>query len=85
MEGVGGAVFPISKRELLDQVGEDTVVFEGRNVALHDLIKEVHDDFFDNEEELLTALETIFVPTAEETDPRPAVVIGREREFPAKE
>lgn len=81
MEGVDVALFPISKRELLEQVGDNTVVFEGRNVALHDIIKDVHDDFFESEEELLEALETIYVPTVEETELVPPVV-GREREFP---
>ena len=56
-EALATVTFPISKRELLEQVGDDTVLMEGRNVSLHDLIKDVHDDHFDSEEELLGALE----------------------------
>lgn len=57
MEAVGDVTFPISKRELIEQVGDGTVILSGRNVELHDLIKDIHDDFFDNESEFLGALE----------------------------
>ena len=50
--------FPISKRELLDEVEDDTVLLGGRNVSLHDLIKDIHDDYFESESEFLDALET---------------------------
>lgn len=57
MEAMHSVSFPISKRELIDQVGDGTVVFQGRNVDLHELIKDVHDDYFESEEELRSALE----------------------------
>lgn len=66
MEAVATVAFPISKRELLDQVGEETVILQGRNVSLHDLIKDVHDDYFDSEDELLGAIEAEY--TAAGTD-----------------
>ena len=69
MEAVGDVAFPISKRELIEQVGDDTVLFQGRNVALHDLIKDIHDDYFDSEDELLAAMETEYArPDEAEAD-----------------
>jgi hypothetical protein len=56
-EALGDVTFPISKRDLLEQVGDGTVVLEGRNVELHTLIKDIHDDFFDDEAELQAAFE----------------------------
>lgn len=57
MEAVHSIPFPISKRELIDQIGDGTVLFQGRNVDLHELIKDLHDDYFESEEELRDALE----------------------------
>lgn len=57
MEALSTITFPISKRDLLEQVGEGTVILRGRNVALHDLVKDLHDDFFESEDELRTVLE----------------------------
>lgn len=57
MEAVHSVTFPISKRELIEQVGDGTVLFQGRNVDLHELIKDIHDDYFESEEELRDALE----------------------------
>lgn len=71
MEAVGSVTFPISKRELIDHVGEGTVLLQGRNVALHDLIKDIHDDHFESEDEFLAAIETEYTTRAagfEETD-----------------
>lgn len=65
MEAVD-APFPISKRELLDEVEDGTVLLGGRNVALHDLIKDIHDDYFESEEEFLAALETHYSTIAED-------------------
>lgn len=69
MEAVTTVAFPISKRELLDQLGDETVILQGRNVSLHDLIKDVHDDYFDSEEELLGAIESEYTaPGTDETE-----------------
>ena len=68
MEAVGTVTFPISKRELLDQVGDDTVLLQGRNVALHDLIKDIHDDHFASESEFLDALENEYTRPEDEAD-----------------
>lgn len=57
MEAMGGVPFPISKRELIEEVGDRTVLIDGRNVSLHDLIKEIHDDYFETEAEFVAALE----------------------------
>ena len=65
MEAVGEVTFPISKRELVDQIDGGTVLFQGRNVDLHEMLKDIHDDFFDNEAELLAALERQYGPTDE--------------------
>jgi len=81
MEAVSSVTFPISKRELIERVGEGTVLFGGRNVDLHDLIKEVHDDYFDNEEELREAIERHWALPDEEafdvtTTPQRAGAVG---------
>ena len=69
MEALSTVTFPISKRELLEQVGEDTVILQGRNISLHDLIKDVHDDYFDSEEELRGAIESEYTaPGTDETE-----------------
>ncbi|HET6405561.1 MAG TPA: hypothetical protein VFH78_13025 [Candidatus Thermoplasmatota archaeon] len=57
MEALGTVTFPISKRELLEMMGDGTVILDGRNMSLHDLIKDIHDDYFDSEAEFLSALE----------------------------
>ena len=56
-EAVGNVTFPISKRELMEMLGDGTVLFNGRNVDLHDLIRDLNDDFFESEEEFRSALE----------------------------
>lgn len=62
MEAVGNLPFPISKRELLELVGDNTVVFQGQNVELHELIKDIYDDGFESEDELREALERHYAP-----------------------
>lgn len=58
-EAIRPVTFPISKRDLLDQLAdEDTVVLNGRNLDLRTLVKDLHDDFFDNEDEFRSALES---------------------------
>lgn len=50
--------FPISKHELLDEIDEgETVVMEGRNVELRELVRDLHDDVFESEDEFRTRLE----------------------------
>lgn len=63
MEAVGDVTFPIAKRELIEQVGDGTVILAGRNVELHELIKDIHDDFFESESEFLAALERHYART----------------------
>ena len=69
--------FPISKRELLEQVEEDTVLLGGRNVSLHDLIKDIHDDYFESESEFLDALETHYTALAD-IEAEPVAELPRE-------
>lgn len=56
-EAVGNVTFPISKRELMEQLGDGTTLFNGRNVDLHDLVRDLNDDFFESEDEFRSALE----------------------------
>ncbi|HUR68854.1 MAG TPA: hypothetical protein VM370_06365 [Candidatus Thermoplasmatota archaeon] len=73
MEALGDVTFPIAKSELLEQVEGGTVLFQGRNVDLRDLLKEVHDDFFDSEEELEGALERLYAPSETDADAEPPI------------
>jgi hypothetical protein len=53
--------FPISKRDMLDQIGdEDTVIVGNRNVDLHTLVRDLNDDFFATEDEFRIALEDTY-------------------------
>lgn len=65
-EALGDVTFPISKRELMDSVRDRTVIFDGRNVDLRDLVRDLRDDFFDSEEEFHDALSTAFGALDEE-------------------
>lgn len=56
-EAVGDITFPISKRELVERVGDGTALFQGRNVDLSEVLGDLDDDYFDSEEELQGALE----------------------------
>lgn len=56
-EALANVTFPISKRDMMEQVADATVIFDGRNMDLHDLVRDLNDDFFDDEAELLRALE----------------------------
>lgn len=60
-EAVGDVTFPISKKDLLEQVGDGTTMLHGRNIDLHDLIKDLHDDFFESEEDFRAALEREYI------------------------
>jgi hypothetical protein len=69
-EAVGNVTFPISKRELMDMIGEGTVIFNGRNADLHDIIRDLNDDFFESEDEFRTALEMQYAGVlADESEP----------------
>lgn len=60
-EAIRAVTFPISKRDMLDQIAdEDTVVMNGRNVDLRTLVKDLPDDFFDNEDEFRRAVEETY-------------------------
>ena len=51
--------FPISRRDLIEQISEeDTVILQGRNVELRSLVRQLHDDFFETEDEFRSELET---------------------------
>jgi hypothetical protein len=59
--------FPISKKDLLESTAEGaTVLVDGKNVDLRDLLLDVHDDFFDSEEELHAALERLYATLEDE-------------------
>lgn len=76
-EAVANVTFPISKRELMDQMGDGTAIFNGSNVDLHDLIRDLNDDFFESEDEFRVALEMEYAGIlrgAEETEDVPAAL-----------
>lgn len=58
----GDIDFPVSKRELEEAVDGRTVIFHGKNHDLRDLVRNVPDDAFDTEEELLDALLALYGP-----------------------
>ena len=58
-DAIRPVTFPISKRDLLDQLAdEDTVMLNGRNLDLRTLVKDLQDDYFDDEDEFRSALES---------------------------
>lgn len=59
-EAVARATFPISKIELMREVDGATVLVNGSNRDLRELVKDLHDDHFDNIEEFHAALEAAF-------------------------
>lgn len=66
-EALEHVTFPISKKDLLEQlVDGESALLDGRNIDLRELVKDLHDDFFDTEEELHTALERTFGARDEE-------------------
>lgn len=76
-EAVANVTFPISKRDLLEQIGDGTAIFNGRNVDLHDFIRDLNDDFFETEDEFRSALEVEYggiVRHPEELDDVPAAL-----------
>lgn len=73
-EAVATVLFPISKRELIEQLGEGTVIVRGRNVDLHTLIKDLHDDRFESEDEFREALERQYGPIDAPDDHAPAAL-----------
>lgn len=70
-EALAHVTFPISKKDLLAQVGDTTVLFDGRNVDLQEMVAQLHDDFFDSEEELHAALEVAFPVPEDERESVP--------------
>lgn len=75
-EALGDVTFPISKRDLIEQIGDGTVVLGGRNVELHTLLKDIHDDFFDDEAELEAALQRHYAGEPDELPPTAATEGG---------
>lgn len=79
-EAVGNVTFPISKRELMETLGGATVLFNGRNHDLHDLVRDLNDDYFDSEAEFRAALEAEYSGLLNEnleTDPVPMPTGGQ--------
>lgn len=61
--------FPISKRDLLEQIDEESsALLGGRNVELRSLVKDLRDDFFDSEDEFREALEREYGPQSDEVE-----------------
>jgi len=61
--------FPISKRDMLDQIGEEeTVVLAGRNVELREIVRDLHDDFFESEDEFRTELQDALAGQADSAE-----------------
>lgn len=74
-EAVGDITFPISKKDLLDQLTEDaSALVAGRNMDLHEMIKDLHDDFFDSEDEFREALEREYAGRLHEDADTPGVL-----------
>lgn len=60
-EAVRDITFPISKRDMLEQIREDeTLVLAGRNVDLHTFVKDLPDDFFESEDEFRHTVEEVY-------------------------
>ncbi len=58
-EAVQDVTFPISKRELMQQVADKTALVNGRNVDMRELVRDLNDDFFESEDEFREALDTV--------------------------
>jgi hypothetical protein len=59
--------FPMSKRDMLDRIDEnETVLLNGRNVELRTLVRDLNDDFFEDEDEFRGALRTQFLDSEAE-------------------
>lgn len=59
-EALRNVPFPISKAELVAELEDETVLVAGENRDLAQIIRDLHDDFFDTEEEVHLALERSF-------------------------
>lgn len=78
-EALRVVTFPISKRDMLDQIGEeDTIVVNGRNVDLRTFVKDLDDDLFEDEAEFREAVERNYAALLD--DPPELVGAPRGRE-----
>ena len=59
-QALGDVTFPIDKKDLLLEVDGKTVLVNGQNLDLRELIKDLHDDYFDSMDEMHVALERAF-------------------------
>lgn len=59
-EAVASVTFPIGKKDLMTEVDGKTVLVQGENRDLRELVRDLNDDFFDSEEEFHVALENHF-------------------------
>lgn len=67
-EAVRDITFPISKRDMLDQLREDdTLVLAGRNVDLRTFVKDLPDDFFESEDEFRRTVEEVYAAALDRT------------------
>lgn len=57
---VADVTFPIDKRDLMLEVDGKTVLVQGANHDLRELVKDLNDDYFDSIEEFHVALENHF-------------------------
>jgi len=72
-EAVRDVTFPISRRDLVEQIREDdSVILAGRNVDLRSLVRSIADDFFETEDEFRDALERAY---ADDTEGAEAIVL----------
>jgi hypothetical protein len=68
-EALRDFTFPISKREMMEQLTEeDTVILEGRNVDLRTLVRDLNDDYFESADEFHEALETTYGERAQDAE-----------------
>lgn len=68
-EAVRHVPFPISKKDLLEQIDDEaSALLGGRNVDLRDIIKDLRDDFFATEDEFREALEREYGPLSDEAE-----------------
>jgi hypothetical protein len=73
-EAVADVTFPISKKELIEQVGDGTVLMQGRNVDLAQLIRPLDDDYFESEDEFRETLERSYGPIDAPDEHAPAAL-----------
>lgn len=70
-------------RAFREEVRDRTVLLGGQNVDLRDILAQVHDDVFESDDELATALEALLARPFDEAEPEvPVIAIPGAEEAP---